>query len=403
MAPNQGRPALSIVIPAYNEQARLPHTLHELERFIAQHALHCEVIVVDSGSVDGTSTVVQGAMPHFPSLRLVRIERRGKGLAVRIGMLTAEGDIVLFADADLSWSLEELLRFPPLVSDETPVVIGSREGHGARRLGEPLYRHVMGRVFNRIVQALAVPGIEDTQCGFKAFRSNVVRSIFERQGINGFGFDVEVLFLARRLGYGIREVSLRWEHRENSRVEPVRDTLRMLADVFTVRLNAWQGKYVKTRKPSDARGNSVTQAAAPGHTENEETKGKAVHHKGRQRVALEVSEQESNGHPASYGGNHGSHQHRDQLGPRNTAAQLVESGRKSNRASQEKRESSRRRSVKPSKQANRDGDPAPRDARHERHGLRQPDGKGVAPRHLVQSALPRRQSVSRPQKQTKSE
>jgi dolichyl-phosphate beta-glucosyltransferase len=403
MAPNQGRRALSIVIPAYNEEVRLPHTLHELERFIAEHALHCEVIVVDSGSVDGTSAVVQEAVLHFPGLRLVRIERRGKGLAVRTGMLAAEGDIVLFADADLSWPLEELLRFPPLVSDATPVVIGSREGHGARRLGEPVYRHIMGRVFNRIVQALAVPGIEDTQCGFKAFRSNVVRSIFERQGINGFGFDVEVLFLARRLGYGIREVALRWEHKENSRVEPVRDTLRMLTDVLTVRLNAWRGKYGKALKPGDARGNSVSQAATPGHTENKEAKGKAVHHKGRQRVPLEVAEQEPNGYPAGNGGNHGSHQHRDELGPRNTAAQLVESGRKSNRASQEKRESGRRRSVKPSKEANRDRDPAPRDARHERQGLRQPDGQGVAPRHVVQGALPRRQPVSRPQKQAKSD
>jgi hypothetical protein len=217
---------------------------------------------------------------------------------------------------------------------------------------------MMGRVFNCIVQALAVPGIEDTQCGFKAFRSNVARSIFERQGINGFGFDVEVLFLARRLGYGIREVPLRWEHKENSRVEPVRDTLRMLADILRVRLNAWRGNYGASLKPGDQRTSSVAEGTAPGHAENENSKGDAIHHEAHERVSLEVSEQESDGYPPSYGGDNGTHQHWDELGPRNTAAQLVEGGRQRNWASQEKRESSRRRAVKPSKEPNRNSDPA---------------------------------------------
>src|SRR5439155_5670917 len=172
-----------------------------------------------------------------------RTDRRGKGCAVRSGALAAHGDVVLFADADLSWSVEDLPRFVDLGDDRTPIVIGARGGIGARRIGEPAYRHLMGRAFNRVVQALAVPGIEDSQCGFKAFRADAARAIFTRQRIDGFGFDVEVLYLARRLGFGIRVVPLRWEHKENSRVAPVRDTLAMLTDVLRVRFNAWRGSY----------------------------------------------------------------------------------------------------------------------------------------------------------------
>jgi dolichyl-phosphate beta-glucosyltransferase len=236
-------PKFSLILPAYNEQARLPFTLGEIEAYVCREQLDCEVIVVDNGSQDATSAVVRQAMRTFPRLRLLRTDRRGKGCAVRVGMLAAHGDAVVFGDADLSWSVEELTRFPHLLSDATPVVIGSREGTGARRIGEPLYRHVMGRVFNQLVQRLAVPGIEDSQCGFKAFSADAAREIFSRQRIDGFGFDVEVLYLARQLGHEIRVVPLRWEHKENSRVAPVRDTLSMLSDVLRVRLNAWRGVY----------------------------------------------------------------------------------------------------------------------------------------------------------------
>lgn len=237
-------PALSLVIPAYNEQARLPYTLSEIERYICGERLDCEVVVVDNGSRDATSVVVQQAAARFPWLRLLRTDRRGKGLAVRTGVLAAAGSVVLFADADLSWAVEDLSRIGSMVDErQAPVVIGSREGFGARRIGEPVYRHLMGRVFNRVVQALAVPGIEDSQCGFKAFSRAAAQNIFSRQRIDGFGFDVEVLYLARRLGYPIRVVPLRWEHKENSRVAPIRDTLLMLSDVVRVRFNAWRALY----------------------------------------------------------------------------------------------------------------------------------------------------------------
>src|SRR5205085_6402014 len=144
------------------------------------------------------------------------------GLAVRTGVLAAQGQVILFADADLSWSVEDLARFCGMVdAQRTPIVIGSREGYGARRIGEPVYRHYMGRVFNRVVQTLAVPGIEDSQCGFKAFSRSAAQAVFRRQRIDGFGFDVEVLSIARRLGFAVTVVPLHWEHKENSRVVPV--------------------------------------------------------------------------------------------------------------------------------------------------------------------------------------
>ncbi len=236
-------PHLSLVIPAYNEQARLPYTLAEIEAYVCRADIDCEVIVVDNGSTDATSAVVQQATVSFPRLRLLRTDRRGKGRAVRTGTLAAHGEVVLFADADLSWSVEDIARFVALVDDSSPIVIGSREGVGARRVSEPMYRHLMGRVFNGVVQTLAVPGIEDSQCGFKAFEAEAARAIFGRQRIDGFGFDVEVLYLARRLGYPIRVMPLHWEHKENSRVAPIRDTLGMLSDVLRVRINSWRGAY----------------------------------------------------------------------------------------------------------------------------------------------------------------
>jgi glycosyltransferase involved in cell wall biosynthesis len=235
---------LSLIIPALNEQARLPYTLSEIERYLCREQIDAEVIVVDNGSRDATSAIVQTAATRFPRIRLLRTDRRGKGLAVRTGALAAGGEVVIFGDADLSWSVEDLSRFMDLVNpDSAPVVIGSREGFGARRIGEPSYRHLMGRVFNRVVQALAVPGIEDSQCGFKAFSHEAARAIFTRQRVDDWGFDVEILFLARRLGYKVDVVPLQWEHKQNSRVSPIWDSLLMLSDVVRVRINAWRGYY----------------------------------------------------------------------------------------------------------------------------------------------------------------
>jgi dolichyl-phosphate beta-glucosyltransferase len=237
------RPHLSIVIPAYNEARRLPATLALLGDALRGEAGRCEVLVVDDGSRDATVAVVEQTRADFPGLRTLAAPHRGKGHAVRLGMLAAEGDFVLFCDADLSVPVEQMLRLPSLLGDAYQVAIASREGSGARREGEPGYRHLMGRVFNLFVQALAVPGIEDTQCGLKCFTRASARAVFERLTVDGFGFDVEALFLARKLGYRVRQVPVDWRHVPQSRVDPVRDTLRMLADVLRVRLNDLRGKY----------------------------------------------------------------------------------------------------------------------------------------------------------------
>ncbi len=235
--------SVTLVIPAYNEAARLPDTLDELARFTAAGVLDLEVLVVDNASTDDTAAIAIMRSPDFGALDVLQTELRGKGLAVRTGALAARGRVVAFGDADLSWQPADLVRLAGMVCDATPVVVGSREGVGARRLNEPRYRHAMGRVFNRIVQDLAVGGIEDTQCGLKLFRADAARDIFTRQRINGFGFDVEALYLARKLGYGIACVPIRWEHRENSRVRPVRDAMAMLKDVLAVKWYAARGLY----------------------------------------------------------------------------------------------------------------------------------------------------------------
>jgi dolichyl-phosphate beta-glucosyltransferase len=241
---------LSVVIPAYNERVRLPATLRALESFVAEHELAIEVIIVDNASTDDTALIAKQAAARVPWLRLVRIEERGKGVAVRTGMLAAAGEVVVFADADLSWCVEDLIRVPALVSDETPVVIGSRTQRGVTHVRTPFLRHLMSRIFNFLVQVLVLGGIGDTQCGFKVFRADAARAIFSYQRINGFGFDVEVLYLARRLGFPILQTPLDWEHREGSRISPARDVLKMLADIVRVRSNAALGRYSGYSRPT---------------------------------------------------------------------------------------------------------------------------------------------------------
>lgn len=239
-------PRLSIVLPAFNEEARLPATLEAIRSGLPEPE-DCELIVVDNGSDDRTADVAREIGARFPSLRLVQLQQRGKGRAVQAGMLAASGRLRVFGDADMSWSMAALLDMASCLDGGWDVVVGSREGQGARRVGEPWMRHCMGRVFNRVVQVSAVPGIEDTQCGLKAFSADAAEAIFARQTIMGFGFDVEVLYLARHLGYAVKEVPLLWEHKQASRVQPVRDTLSMLGDVATVRWNAWRGRYGQAR------------------------------------------------------------------------------------------------------------------------------------------------------------
>jgi glycosyltransferase involved in cell wall biosynthesis len=221
------------------------------------------VIVADDGSADGTAGLVERLIERHPSLRLLRLDHRGKGFAVRAGALAARGEYVLLCDADLAVPIEDWEQLQRALTNGYDIAIGSREGLGARRMGEPWYRHLMGRVFNLIVRIVAVGGIQDTQCGFKGLRQTVATDLFQRVRIYGedaprvrgaavTAYDVEVLFLARRRGYRIAEVPVPWRYGTETKVNPLRDTLRCLRDVLTVRWYALRGMYQGLNAPLPA-------------------------------------------------------------------------------------------------------------------------------------------------------
>ncbi|WP_026370933.1 dolichyl-phosphate beta-glucosyltransferase [Kallotenue papyrolyticum] len=247
-------PFLSIVIPAYNEERRLPTTLEQIAAFAAEQPFEIELLIVDDGSSDATAAQAEAFAATHPHVVVLHNDHRGKGYAVRSGVLAAQGRYVLFTDADLAVPMSEWQKFQPLLEAGYDVVIGSREGLGARRIGEPRHRHLMGRAFNMLVRAIALRGIQDTQCGFKAFRREAGRCIFKRvqlygdaarpvQGAAVTAFDVEVLFLARKLGYRIAEVPVLWRYGSETKVDPLRDSWRNFSDVVRVRWNDLRGLY----------------------------------------------------------------------------------------------------------------------------------------------------------------
>lgn len=236
-------PFLSIIIPAYNEESRLPQTLSKVAEFVEVQDYAVEVLIVDDGSVDNTAKIVAKFAAAHPVVRLLQAEHRGKGHAVKVGMLQARGEYAFLCDADLAMPITEISKFLPPVQNSYQVAIGSREGEGAIRYNEPVYRHVMGRVFNWLVKVMAVPGFEDTQCGFKCFHCSAKTDLFSHQTIDGFGFDVEVLYVAQKRGYNIIEVPIQWYYQRESKVHPLKDTLRMVRDMMLVRQNDRQGVY----------------------------------------------------------------------------------------------------------------------------------------------------------------
>jgi dolichyl-phosphate beta-glucosyltransferase len=236
-------PGVSIVVPAYNEEARLTGTLEKLSSFLAQRADSWEVRVVDDGSTDGTSAIVERAAAANAGIVLQREPHRGKGGAVKAGLLAARMPFRFICDADLSMPVEELPRFLPPLLNAFDVAIGSREGHGARRIGEPLARHLAGRAFNYAVQRLTVPGIEDTQCGFKMFTAEAVDAIFPFVTVDGWAFDIEVLCIARAKGLRIVEVPIEWHYRRESQLNLVRDGVAMFSELLRIRRRARRGDY----------------------------------------------------------------------------------------------------------------------------------------------------------------
>lgn len=242
-------PLLSLIIPAYNEGDRLPATLPPVFDFLEAQPFSYEIIIVNNNSRDNTREVALLFAATRPYVRVIDEMNQGKGAAVRTGMLAASGEYLFMADADFSMPVEEITKFLPPQAGAYDVAIGSREVAGAVRYNEPQYRHLMGRVFNFYVKVLAIPGYEDTQCGFKCFRREVAWDILPNQTINGWAFDVELLFIALKRGYHIIEVPIHWYYGENSRVSPVRDTINMIREVLRIRYNGLVGRYDRRPQP----------------------------------------------------------------------------------------------------------------------------------------------------------
>ncbi len=236
-------PLLSVIIPAFNEEHRLPGNLKRVLDFLGTQPYASEVVVVDNGSQDRTSAIVEQIMQKNPSLRLIREPTRGKGLAVRRGMLETEGDFRFICDADLSMPIENVNDFLPPKLENFDIAIASRELPGAVRYNEPAYRHWVGRGFNLLVRLLAVPQFHDTQCGFKCFRAEAAEHLFAIQRLQGWSFDVEVLFLALKRGYRVIEVPIPWYFNPDSRVRLMRDSIAMFMDLIKIRLNWSRGIY----------------------------------------------------------------------------------------------------------------------------------------------------------------
>jgi glycosyltransferase involved in cell wall biosynthesis len=234
---------VSIIIPAHNEETRLPHTLEQALAFLKEQDYTSEVLVVENGSSDRTFEIAEAFARAHPRLRVLRETERGKGLAVRRGMLEARGAYRFMCDADLSMSIDQLNHFLPPALTNVDIAIGSREAAGAVRFDEPPYRHIGGRVINFIIRALILPGLQDTQCGFKCFSAAAAEQTFRRQTLPGWSFDIELLYIARHRGLTIREIPIRWRFNAETKLNAMQDALRMVRDIFLIHRNARRGDY----------------------------------------------------------------------------------------------------------------------------------------------------------------
>jgi dolichyl-phosphate beta-glucosyltransferase len=233
-------PVLSIVIPCYNEEERLPHTVERIERYLDGTGTPYELILVDDGSTDGTRKVMNAAADHHGSVRIEALpHNRGKGRALAQGVAAARGTEILITDADLSTPIEELEKLQAALDKGVGAAIASRALRGSRvEVAQPIYRMLMGKAFNLIVQAVLLPGIWDTQCGFKLFRAEVARDAFGALTTDGFGYDPEVLYRAKKRGVRIAEVPVVWRNSAPTKVSPIRSSLDMFKHVLRIRFSA---------------------------------------------------------------------------------------------------------------------------------------------------------------------
>jgi dolichyl-phosphate beta-glucosyltransferase len=236
-------PYLSIIIPAYNEEQRLPHTLEQIFAFLQGQSYTAEVLVVENGSKDHTFEIALDFAKQHSNLYVSQEKERGKGNAVKRGMLEARGDYRFLCDADLSMPIAEINKFLPPALSSIDVAIASREAQGAVRHNEPYLRHLTGRIFNYLIRLLVLPDLQDTQCGFKCFRADVAKEVFQCQGLAGWSFDVEALYIARLRGYQIREIPIHWYFSADTKISVLQDSWQMFLDLLTIRRNARRGLY----------------------------------------------------------------------------------------------------------------------------------------------------------------
>jgi dolichyl-phosphate beta-glucosyltransferase len=259
---------LSIVIPAYNEELRITPTLDAIASFLSAHPGTWEMVVVDDGSRDGTVALCERlAAERIANLRVIAQQpNRGKGAAVRRGMLAARGRIRVMYDADGSMPATELPKLlGPIVDGSADLAIGSRYAEGAAHAkSQPLYRRLWSRLCNQVIQKTLVPGVRDTQCGFKAFTDDAARDLFARATIDGWAFDLEVLALARRLGYEVRECAVEWHDDERSKVSPWKDMWKVIKEAATIKRNLRRGVYGRLALRDHAAGESPLPSTTAG-------------------------------------------------------------------------------------------------------------------------------------------
>jgi len=234
---------LSIIIPAYNEETRLPDTLNKVGSFLGTQSYSHEVLIVNNNSTDRTEEIIKDYCSRYPAMQGLFEKNPGKGAAVRCGMLQAQGEFVFMCDADLSMPIEELVNFLPPKLEGIDISIASREAPGAIRYNEPHFRHFGGRMMNWLIQLFILPGLNDTQCGFKCFSKEAAKDLFNHQTLLGWSFDIELIYIARQRGYKIQEIPIPWYYHQESKVNAVRDALQILMDIQTIRRNANQGIY----------------------------------------------------------------------------------------------------------------------------------------------------------------
>ena len=244
-------PFLSIIIPAFNEEKRLYISLKQVSEYLNNQSYSSEILVIENGSNDNTWRIAEDFAASwndkningYPLIQVLQETKRGKGLAVKRGMLAARGDYRFMCDIDFSMPITEIDRFFPPALNNFDIAIASRETAGAVRYNEPPYRHFVGRIINTLIRLLALPGLQDTQCGFKCFRASIADDLFNFQSITGWSFDVEVLYVARKRGYRTIEIPIPWYFNPDSKIRVFNDSFQMALDLLRIRINERRGKY----------------------------------------------------------------------------------------------------------------------------------------------------------------